>query len=640
MKYFRKYFLCILCWSLCTTLAGQSFRKIDSLERVLVSGKLKNQEKADLLLDLSFAYLYVDTAKCRTLAIEALELAQTLGKKSVETKARAYFALGNFFAVNNLLYQAHAHFIKAEKIFLELDNKEMLNRIYTNLMIMFFNIDDLDNAAYYANKVLTLTTENKEWKYIIYAQMTLGEARYRNNKNQEALDYFLKLHQKALRTEDSLGVIHNISSHVGQSCADIYIRMKRYQDALPYFHQLITYLHAQGNKMNTGAAYNKLAYVHSMMHNVDSTEYYISKMLNSGQLINYIYPAYRAAAKIDSIKGNYQSALANIQKYHHIKDSISKEEKTTEMARLKVWHEFDQKELEKTLIEQEFQKQRKLILILAISLVMILLLLAIAVYFYQKITEKNLEITEKNLEMRDLHTVKDKLFSVVAHDLRSPVSALVSMLKLADANQLNAEEQAQLFKDISNRVDNTHNLIDNLLSWAKSQMKGIVPSPVYFDVQEESRLVTDSLRAMAAGKHITLENRIEPQWVYTDRDMFTVVVRNLTTNSIKYTSAGGEVILSSELSDNLLVVSVRDTGIGMPLEIQEKLFKLLETKSQRGTDNESGTGLGLVLCADFIKANGGNIWFNSAEGEGATFFFSVPVKTMQSDTHSQKCRKK
>jgi len=592
----------------------------------LGSGKLKNQEKADLLLDLSFAYLYVDTAKCRALAIEALELAQTLGKKSSETKARAYSALANFYTVNNLFYQAHIHYIKAEKIFLELENKDMLYRMYSHMIVMFTNMDDLENALYYANKVLTMTTVKTEWKYVIFAQQVLGEARFRDNMGQEALDYFLNLYQKALHIEDSLGVVRYMSSQVGQSCAEIYINMKRYQDALPYFHRLIAYLQSQSNIINTSVVYGRLAYLHSMMHHVDSAEYYINKVMNSHQIINYIYPTYLASAKVDSIKGNYQSAFANIQKYYHIKDSLSKEEKTTEMARLKVWHEFDQKELEKTFMQQEYQKQRKMILILTISLVMILVLLAIAIFFSRKITEKNHEITEKNHEMKELHTVKDKLFSVVAHDLRGPVAMLTSVLKLTHSIGLDIETQVQLLSDVSKRVDDVHGLLDNLLRWSKSQMQGFVPSPVYFDVQDESRLVTDGLQAIAANKQIVLENRIEQQQVYADRDMFAVVVRNLTSNAIKYTSANGMVILDSELSGNMLTVSVKDTGTGMSQKVQDTLFKFNETRSQHGTSNESGTGLGLVLCADFVKANGGRIWFTSVLGEGTTFFFSVPMR--------------
>jgi PAS domain S-box-containing protein len=236
------------------------------------------------------------------------------------------------------------------------------------------------------------------------------------------------------------------------------------------------------------------------------------------------------------------------------------------------------------------------------------------------------ETAEKNEELGKLHTVKDKLFSVVAHDLRSPMGALVSVLKLAGKNMLDAETQAQLFKDISMRVDDTYGLLDNLLRWAKSQMQGISPMPVSFDAREASHAVTYGIQYVAANKEIVLNNFIENHQIFADRDMFAVVLRNLTMNAIKYTSAVGEVTLASELSNNMLIISVKDNGIGMPQDVHDKLFKLSETQSRRGTNNESGTGLGLVLCADFAKANGGSIWFTSKVGEGSTFYFSVPLK--------------
>jgi len=160
-------------------------------------------------------------------------------------------------------------------------------------------------------------------------------------------------------------------------------------------------------------------------------------------------------------------------------------------------------------------------------------------------------------------------------------------------------------------------------------MQGMVPSSAYFNVQEESRSVTDSLQNMAKSKMITLNNSIQNHQAYADRDMFAVVVRNLTTNALKYTSSGGEVTLASELSDGMLIISVKDSGTGMTQKVQNKLFQLPDTKSQRGTNNESGTGLGLVLCADFVKINGGSIWFNSEIGKGSTFYFSIPVKRVE-----------
>ena len=656
MKYFKKSMLILLSWSLCATLTAQTSR-IDSLEQVLATGKLKNPEKAELLSSLASAYLYIDIEKSREYAFEARNLAKDAGLKKIEVQAiiaiantyitsdpeqlkeytmealqlaqnyglkreeaRAYFSLGNYYSVKRLPYQAHANYIKSEKIFQELGDKERLYKINFNLMIMFHNLKDHDNSLFYAGKVLEMATEQKDWKGMMHAQAIFGNARFHDNINQEALDFFLNLYHRIIHIEDSLGLRRDLSHFVGGRCIDIYIGMDRHQEALPIMHQMHKNFQVDDHVIHLGPMYTSLAHVHIAINNVDSAEYYINKAMDFDLTAIQKTTFYHVRAKIDSFKGDLTSALDNYQKYHHLNDSLSKEEKTTEMARLKLWHEFDQKETEKRILQQEFQKQRNLTFILTVSLIMTLALLALSVFFYRKINEKNSELEE-------LHTVKDKLFSVVAHDLRNPMAALNSVLKLTHMNMLDAETQTQMLKDVSKRVDDVHSLLDNLLRWAKSQMQGMVVSSVNFDAQSEIRTVVSGLQEIAASKMVTLNNYVGNQEVFADRDMFSVVVRNLATNALKYTSVGGEVTIDSELSDNMLVVFVKDTGMGISQEVQEKMFKLSGTRSRRGTNNESGTGLGLVLCADFVKANGGNIWFSSVQDEGSTFFFSVPVNS-------------
>jgi len=228
-------------------------------------------------------------------------------------------------------------------------------------------------------------------------------------------------------------------------------------------------------------------------------------------------------------------------------------------------------------------------------------------------------------QSEEMHKAKDKMFSVVSHDMRSAMGSLISILRLTIENDEDAELKTVLLQDATAQLEKNFEMVDNLLCWAKSQMQGIVATPSFFEIQEESHNVTDRLQNMAVNKQIALINHIEKQQIYADRDMFHVILRNLTTNALKFTSSGGEVTLTSELKDNMLIIAVKDTGTGMSAQVREKLFKLSESNSSYGTNGEKGTGLGLILCADFVKTIGGKIWLTSEERKGTTFYFSIPT---------------
>jgi len=622
----KKFFAFFLSWCLCATLSAQiSQKKLDSLEQslkykqALSSLRSNNVDRAKTHIDLSYEYyLRADTAKCRTHAMDALKLTHNAGAKEGE----AYIALARYYQVTDAIIEAHDNYRNAEELFIKHNDKKNLWKVYRNLMNLYYGVYDRENIAFYARKVLELSaelTKENEWNdkeknevlsIEIWAEMLLRDAEF-DEDDQETLNRFLELFDKALPLN------HEITYVISANCGDKYIRTNRPREALKYLH--LTRKQFEANEMMVmSETYSLLAEAYAMLNRIDSADYYMKKALKSPlEMDESRLILLRSRSVVEASKGNHKKSLEIYKEYHQVSDSLSKARRMDDIGRMRMWHDFNEKKIENKNLQASRKNLRMFIWSLSVLLAIILVLLGLTISFYRK-------TVEKNRELKQLHTVKDKLFSVVAHDLRGPMGALVSMLKMA--NMLNAEMQAQLLKDITNRVDDTYSLLDNLLRWSKSQMQGMVPSPVYFNAQEGSRVVTDTLLGIAANKKIRLVNRIDSYRIFADKDMFSVLVRNLTTNALKYTSAEGEVALDAKMSDDMLVISVKDTGTGMPKEVQDKLFKLSETKSKRGTNNESGTGLGLVLCADFVKAIGGKIWFTSEQGKGSTFYFSVPVK--------------
>lgn len=240
------------------------------------------------------------------------------------------------------------------------------------------------------------------------------------------------------------------------------------------------------------------------------------------------------------------------------------------------------------------------------------------------VRQRTESIEQQKAELEQLNTVKNKLLSVISHDLRSPLNSLQGMLHLLDAGALNVEEFVSMSKSLDEQVNILIQLMDNMLTWTKSQMQGIelrkVPVSVYSIAEDNLKL----FKASAQKKNITLKNLIDPHTeALSDPDLVNLVMRNLVANAIKFTRQGGEVIIGERPGDGHLVISVTDNGVGMSQEQQEKLFSLKVSQSERGTADEMGTGLGLVLCKEFVEISGGKIWVQSEPGKGSTFRFTL-----------------
>jgi len=235
------------------------------------------------------------------------------------------------------------------------------------------------------------------------------------------------------------------------------------------------------------------------------------------------------------------------------------------------------------------------------------------------------EIKKQNIQLEEVNNVKDKLFSVVSHDIKGPLSSLHLALTLAKSGALSSEEFQELSAGLEIRLAQTSEFIDNLLQWAKLQMKGETFEPDRLDLlvlaQESVRLLDPE----CFQKKITLKNNLQGTLnAYADLNMMRSVLRNLLTNAIKFTRPNGTITISAYRLDAKIVISVSDTGVGIPPINRDGLFTLTSITTE-GTHQEKGTGLGLLLCKEFVEKNGGRIWFETEEGKGTTFYFSLPM---------------
>jgi len=242
--------------------------------------------------------------------------------------------------------------------------------------------------------------------------------------------------------------------------------------------------------------------------------------------------------------------------------------------------------------------------------------------------EAERRIKEYVEQLKQLNASKDRFFSIIAHDIRSPFTAVLGLADILakDAQDLNPDEIKEFSSNLHSQSKAIYDLLENLLEWARMQTGRVKFNPVNIDLHRFVNEATGIYSGLVNQKKVDLNITCDPGIkVFADENMLSTVFRNLTSNAIKYTNEGGSILIDTkEIDDNFVEVSVRDNGVGISLDDQEKLFKIDEHLSTKGTNNEEGTGLGLILCKDLVNKNGGEITMDSEAGKGTTFKFTVP----------------
>lgn len=240
----------------------------------------------------------------------------------------------------------------------------------------------------------------------------------------------------------------------------------------------------------------------------------------------------------------------------------------------------------------------------------------------------HLKICRQSKELKELNATKDKFFSIIAHDLRGPIGNMMQISEfIAGKGNVDDDTLYSFLESQKELSKNTFQLLENLLNWARSNTNQIEFRPEILDVNSLIEACIEDIKIQATGKNITISvNYFAQCQVIADENMVRLIIRNLLSNAIKFTPKGGMIsILTNSGENNTVVIAVKDTGIGMTPKIHDNLFRIDVNSSRYGTDGESSSGLGLLLCKEFVKKHGGEIWVESEEGKGSTFSFTIPV---------------
>ena len=339
--------------------------------------------------------------------------------------------------------------------------------------------------------------------------------------------------------------------------------------------------------------------------------------------------------------GEFDSALKERERFVVVSDFIQNQKNDQRLLESQSRYVIDTKESQIEALEKERERRERqltaqknlrnfLISLIGFGLVTVALifnLYKVKQRANNKLQQINEKVKHQNEQLQALNATKHKFFSIIGHDLKGPLNSLTSFsgLLINHTDSLSKEEIQMLAKDFDKSLKNLLALLNNLLEWSRSQTGNIEFTPESFDI---SALIKESkglLCTQAQNKRISiLDDSNLSARVTAHRQSLSTVVRNLISNSIKFTPEGGLIKLATKQKKDHVVVSIADTGVGMSQEVIDKLFRIDSKHTTKGTADEKGTGLGLILCKDFVEKNGGRLWVESEEGKGSVFYFTVP----------------
>jgi signal transduction histidine kinase len=560
--------------------------------------------------------------------------------------------------------ESRENYLESRKLYTQTGNKKGMATENVRLGVVEMRKGNYDQAMGYFLESLRISeadnnTHGKMEAYLTIGECYLGEKKYddalRNLKMCEQIDTTLPLSNLSLNLCIDFGMLYTATANYPQAMS--YLNKGIANSNKPQYKglniTLTTYLAAvyakQGFKAHAidllKAALAKSRQINNYIRELQTltaiAETYgkddpESALIYLKQANELIKARGSEKSQIDilgrmadmyHVQHNESAAFAVKQQQYTIADKYYYQKMARQINNLQSAYDLTQSKASVQALKFENSRQRfrqRVILVVAGAALMLLL---ITVLFYFRTRKYNALLNKANNELTESNAVKDKLFSVLAHDLRSPFASIISLLSLINDDILDAEERKEIINMAVLSSNASLDILNNLLKWGEMQIKGIRLNPVKLAPYEIIDRNMAALSASAELKGISVVNRVEKSCkVLSDADHFEFVIRNLLSNAIKFTSEGGvvSVLSKTDKARNEMVFSIVDTGVGIEPQRLQSIFSLGNV-STSGTNDEKGTSLGLVLCKEFIEANKGRIWVESTVGKGSQFMFALQL---------------
>lgn len=515
--------------------------------------------------------------------------------------AASYRCMASVFNSQGNTNKSIEFFKKDLGLHTKLNNDKSIGRALNNLTFTFYRGKLLDSALIYSNKALAFNQALQDPYLLSFAYRNAGDLALEKDQTDSAKLYFKLSEQFAVKANSiqlQLTALYRVGRLLNEE--------KKYTASIPYLEKALQLGINMGAKSETALIYQLLA------------------------------TAYEGI-------GQYQKAFTVQKQASILNDSLYQQKSRTKLAEMQAKFEAEKKEseinqLKKEKAQQIDNNQKKtivnILLIVTVFVVIIMLIVIARKNKYKSATNLVLESQKQTLEETVL--LKDKIFSIVSHDLRSPIASLNAVLPMLDPSSMDHDTYTQLKNDLTKQVQNLNYVLDNLLIWSRSQMNGIISvHKQRLNLNLQASYSVDLLSGLAQQKQIEVTNDIDPSFhIVADSQHMDIIIRNILLNAVKFTPEKGQIHLYTEQTNQAIFLHIQDSGVGMNPDQINRLFQLKTHFTTLGTQKEKGTGLGLLICAEYATANQWQIHVNSQIGEGSIFSIIFPNQTNEQEKHS------
>ncbi|HEY4108263.1 tetratricopeptide repeat-containing sensor histidine kinase [Puia sp.] len=592
--------------------------------------------QVDSLNRLAHAYYGISADSAFRYGRAAQTAAQKMGYRKGE--AESWRMLGNTYEmigdyVNMLTSYQHSLDI-AEQI----GNSSLIAKVNVNFALFYKQQEEYDKAQLLMKKVREIYRRGGDTVQAAYIANDLADIALRAGKYDEALQYAESAVKGARGAGDEINVA-TYNNDVGRILA----ARGDYTGALSHYLESLSFYQHRNELLGMTATKSLVSQVYLQLKDYPRALRYANEAFQVASTIRRkpeLQVSARVLADIYEAKGDYRNSLRYFKVYKDYSDSLFNDQSRQQIVARTAQYDYEKQTMRlreaqaaKDAAYEAKLRRAELVVWGIVAILAVLCLVGFILLRGQAVNKKmNLLLLEKNEKIEEQavqlllsNQQKDKLFTIVAHDLRGPLNSLKGLLDLLKEKRLSEQEINTMMSELRDNVDHSSELVGNLLFWASSQLNGAVIVPVLLELNEVVQDVFGLFAQQAKEKNVFLRMEMAPMLVgFADKDMMQVVIRNLVSNAIKFSSSGGVVTVNGCRKSAEIEIVVTDNGIGMRADALDRIRRK-ESFTSYGTAKEKGTGLGILLCHEFALANKGRFFVESEWGKGSRCYFTIPA---------------